>query len=113
VKARREASQQIVRLFQAEHPDAFPGDAVALLQCVYRDASLPLEIRIDAASKAARFERPALSAVATKDMTPIPATPAEADRRIQALLRKGIAHVAIDAGPADGSAGEVELGGSA
>jgi hypothetical protein len=40
---------------------------VSLMQCIYRDASLPLEIRLDAASKAARFERPALAAVMTND----------------------------------------------
>jgi hypothetical protein len=97
VKARREASQQIVRQFQIDHPDAFTGDAVALMQCIYRDASLPLEIRLDAASKAARFERPALAATLTRDMTPMPATQAEANARIQALLMTGIAgHVAID-----------------
>jgi hypothetical protein len=66
-KARREAAKQIVQQFQINHPDAFPGDAVSLMQCIYRDASLPLEIRLDAASKAARFERPALAAVMTND----------------------------------------------
>jgi hypothetical protein len=70
-KARREAAKQIVQQFQINHPDAFPGDAVSLMQCIYRDASLPLEIRLDAASKAARFERPALAAVMTNDASKI------------------------------------------
>ena len=43
-------------------PDAFAGDGVAFLQTVYKDPKLPLSTRLDAASKAARFERPMLSA---------------------------------------------------
>jgi hypothetical protein len=66
-KARREAVKQVIQQFQIDHPNAFPGDAVSLMQCIYRDASLPLEIRLDAASKAARFERPALAAVMTNE----------------------------------------------
>jgi hypothetical protein len=52
-----------------EHPDAFPGDAVALMQCVYRDQSLPLPIRLAAATAAARFERPTLAATMVRDVT--------------------------------------------
>jgi hypothetical protein len=70
-KARHEAAKQIVQQFLSDHPDAFPGDAVSLMQCIYRDASLPLEIRLDAASKAARFERPALAAVLSTDASTI------------------------------------------
>src|SRR5579872_4282347 len=65
-RARREAARAVVARFEIEHPDAFPGDAVGLLQCIYRDQSLPLEVRLDAASKAAPFERPRLSAVAVQ-----------------------------------------------
>ena len=43
-------------------PDAFVGDGVAFLQTVYKDPKLPLSTRMDAAAKAARFERPMLSA---------------------------------------------------
>jgi hypothetical protein len=99
--------------FEAEVPAAFSGDAVAFMQLIYRDPNQELSVRIDCAKAASRFERPALAATLTRDMTPMPATQAEADRRIQNLLRKGIAHVAIDAGPADGSAGGAELGGEA
>ena len=42
-------------------PDAFAGDGVAFLQTVYKDPKLPLSIRMDAAAKAARFERPMLA----------------------------------------------------
>ena len=41
------------------------------MQCIYRDASIPLEIRLDAASKGGCFERPALPAVMTNDASNI------------------------------------------
>jgi hypothetical protein len=56
--------------FKEAVPEAFDGDGVALLQTIYRNPSIPMAIRIDAASKAARYERPSLMAVATKDLTP-------------------------------------------
>jgi|SRR3954452_22974 len=51
------------RLKQAV-PDAFEGDGVAYLQTVYRDPHQPTELRMDAAARAARFERPTLAAIA-------------------------------------------------
>lgn len=80
---------------KAAVPDAFEGDGVAYLQSVYRDPQFSVELRMDAASKAARYERPALGAVMTKDVTPASATPAEIDSRIAALLRKGMAGAAL------------------
>ena len=53
------------RLKQAV-PDAFEGDGVAYLQTVYRDPHQPTELRMDAAAKAARFERPTLAAIAVQ-----------------------------------------------
>ena len=44
----------------------FEGDAHAFLQSVYRNPEVPLEIRIVAASKALRVEKPALAAVGAK-----------------------------------------------
>lgn len=44
-------------------PDAFEGDGVAFLVAVYKDPRIPLETRIDAAGKAARYERPQLQAI--------------------------------------------------
>ena len=38
-------------------PNAFTGDGVAFLQSVYKDPTIPLRLRIEAAAKAARFER--------------------------------------------------------
>jgi hypothetical protein len=40
--------------------EPFEGDSVALFQLVYKDTSLPLAIRINAASLAAKFERPTM-----------------------------------------------------
>lgn len=64
------AADMAVRL--SEDPEAalvpqpetefFKGDAHALLRLVYRDPRLPLEMRVDAAKAAVRFERPALTA---------------------------------------------------
>jgi hypothetical protein len=45
-------------------PDAFAGDAHMLLQAVYKDRSNPVQLRIDAAKAAIKFEKPALAAVA-------------------------------------------------
>jgi hypothetical protein len=42
---------------------AFAGDALALLQLVYRDGRQPIELRLDAARAAAPYERPRLSAM--------------------------------------------------
>jgi hypothetical protein len=41
----------------------FDGDAHALLILTYKDKSLPLNLRLDAAKAAIRFEKPALTAV--------------------------------------------------
>ena len=45
---------------------AFEGDAHAFLQSVYQNPGVPLEVRILAATKALRVEKPALSAVGAK-----------------------------------------------
>lgn len=50
--------------------DAFDGDAHAFLMAIYKDKTRPVEIRIDAAKAAIRYEKPALAAVeVTGDMT--------------------------------------------
>jgi hypothetical protein len=41
-------------------PDAFAGDAHALLMSVYKDTNQPLPIRLDAAKSAIGFEKPRL-----------------------------------------------------
>jgi hypothetical protein len=69
------AMQSVAAKFLAEVPQAFDGDGVAYLQTVYRDPALPVDVRIDAAAKAARYERPALAATLTRDITAPPAAP--------------------------------------
>jgi len=64
-------ARAVAERFKAEVPTAFDGDGVAYLQTVYRDPSVPLELRLNAAAKAARFERPTLAAVAVQQ-TPNP-----------------------------------------
>jgi hypothetical protein len=53
-----EATQQAVATIDG----AFEGDAHAFLQAVYKNPDVPLEIRIQAASRALRVEKPILSA---------------------------------------------------
>lgn len=47
-------------------PGAFTGDAHALLMAIYKDPRQPTELRLEAAGKAIRYEKPALASV---DMT--------------------------------------------
>ena len=48
---------------KAETSDAFTGDAHALLMQIYKDPNQPIELRLDAAKAAIRYEKPALAAV--------------------------------------------------
>jgi hypothetical protein len=43
--------------------NTFEGDTHALLILTYKNTSLPLQIRLDAAKAAIRFEKPVLSAI--------------------------------------------------
>lgn len=72
--ALHEAAQKAV----ASIDGAFDGDAHAFLQSVYRNPEVPLEVRILAASRALRVEKPSLSAVGAK---------ISADERLEADLR--------------------------
>jgi hypothetical protein len=56
------ALEEATRQAAASVDGAFEGDAHAFLAAVYRDPAVPLEIRITAAGKALRVEKPALSA---------------------------------------------------
>ena len=69
-----EAMKAVVQEFSATVPDAFAGDAVAFLQTVYKDPRIPLHVRLDAAAKAARFERPMCVAKAARSERPTPET---------------------------------------
>jgi hypothetical protein len=44
-------------------PDAFEGDGHAFMVAVYKDPRIDLETRLDAAAKAARYEKPTLQAI--------------------------------------------------
>ena len=60
------AAKAAAETIEAAMPGAFEGDAHAFLMAVYKDPKQPIEVRLDAAGKAIRYEKPALAAV---DMT--------------------------------------------
>lgn len=60
---REQAMQEAARGVEEALPDAFEGNALALLMAVYKDKTLPLETRMDAAKAAVRFETPPLGAI--------------------------------------------------
>jgi hypothetical protein len=47
-------------------PNAFDGDAHALLMAVYKDERYPIGVRIDAAKAALPYEKPKLASIETK-----------------------------------------------
>jgi hypothetical protein len=61
-KAREAAIRDAAARMAAHMPDGYQGDAHTLLVSVYRDVSMPLDVRIDAAKAAVKYERPALQA---------------------------------------------------
>lgn len=63
--AEREAATEelVVQLSEALGVAAFSGDAHALLVMVYKNETLPIDMRIDAAKAAIRFEKPTLGVV--------------------------------------------------
>lgn len=60
------AAKAAAEAIGAAMPGAFEGDAHAFLMAVYKDPKQPIEVRLDAAGKAIRYEKPALAAI---DMT--------------------------------------------
>jgi len=60
LQAKAEAAAQAI---SAAIPGAFDKDAHAFLMAVYKDPAQPMELRIDAAKAAIRYEKPALAAV--------------------------------------------------
>ena len=56
------ALEEAARKAAAEIDGAFEGAAHAFLQAVYRNPNVPLEIRIQAAGRALRVEKPVLAA---------------------------------------------------
>jgi hypothetical protein len=53
-------------LAKALGPHAFDGDAHSLLIAIYKDEPHPIELRLEAAKAAIRFEKPALAALDAK-----------------------------------------------
>ena len=57
------AAKAAAEVIEAAMPGAFEGDAHAFLMAVYKDPKQPLDLRVDAAKSAIRYEKPALSTV--------------------------------------------------
>jgi hypothetical protein len=57
------ASEQIKA---ALGPDAFDGDAHALMMAVYKDPSQPIALRLEAAKAALPYEKPRLASIENK-----------------------------------------------
>lgn len=55
-------------------PKAFQGDAYALLMLVYKNEKLDLNLRLDAAKAAIRYERPALASVDARSVVDVSTT---------------------------------------
>src|SRR5689334_20372416 len=96
--AKLELSRKVAVQFQLDHPNAFPGDSLDFLRCIYKNPDLDLAVRMDAAGRAARFERPTLAAVAMQQ-TPearvdLSALSAEERAAMAGLLRKALGMVA-------------------
>ena len=96
-----------VAAFEGAVPSAFEGDAVAFMQILYRDPAQPVELRLDAAKVAAKFERPTLSAVAVQQ-TPkarIDLSALTADERaaMVVLLRKAMGMITAGKSAINGS----------
>ena len=85
-KAVAKAVEQAATTLAAIIPDAFPGDAHAYMMSIYKDPSLPQELRLDAAKAAARYEKPALSSV-TATLTHKPASALDDDDLAQRIAR--------------------------
>lgn len=60
---RAQQIEQVARALDEALPNAFRGDAHALLMAVYKDETHPLPLRLDAAKAAISFERPRLAAI--------------------------------------------------
>jgi hypothetical protein len=54
--------QELAERLSQVMPEAFHGDAHALLMAVYRDPAQPIAVRIEAAGKAIGYEKPKLAA---------------------------------------------------
>jgi hypothetical protein len=60
------AKEAADKIAQALGEKGFNGDSHALLMTVYKDPSMPMDVRLDAAKAAIRFEKPPLANVDNK-----------------------------------------------
>lgn len=67
---REEAMKAAADVIAESLPAAFTGDAHALLMSVYKDQTQPIDLRVDAAKAAIRYEKPALAAVTAQHSGP-------------------------------------------
>lgn len=63
LEMQKAAEDAAARIAASLGDDVFDGDAHALLMCVYKDGQRPIDIRIEAAKAAVKYEKPALQAV--------------------------------------------------
>lgn len=61
--ALEEKVREAAEIIESTLPEAFKGDAHALLMTVYKDPNSPMPLRIDAAKAAIAFEKPKLASV--------------------------------------------------
>lgn len=76
------ASEEMARAIEDALPEAFTGDAHALLMAVYKDMTKDLQVRVDAAKAAIRYEKPALSSVEAQVDANVKASVRSIERRI-------------------------------
>ncbi len=94
------ALEEATRRAAASIDGAFVGDAHAFLTAVYRDPAVPLEIRIMAAGRALRVEKPALSAShSVSEVHGNIAVRLEAARKRVARIRQNGVHMEIEGTP--------------
>ncbi len=94
------ALEEAARQAAASIDGAFEGDAHAFLAAVYRDPAVPLEIRIMAAGRALRVEKPALSASHSVSGVHVNiAVRLEAARKRVARIRQNGVHMEIEGTP--------------
>lgn len=60
---REAAVKEVAERLSEVMPDAFQGDAHALLMAVYKDPMQEMKLRVNAAATAIRYEKPSLSSV--------------------------------------------------
>ena len=63
VQRERAQAEAAARVTKGLGADAFEGDAHAFLVMLYKDASQPISVRIDAAKAALPYEKPRLASV--------------------------------------------------